>query len=79
MAEAKRFRYGAKDILSYFTDCCWKTAVKRGKRVGIIFGRPPVLDVELYEERMRLLQLGLIDKNGNVIKKKKEKSHEDGN
>jgi hypothetical protein len=79
MEEAKKFRYGAKDILSYFTDCCWKTAVKRAKRVGIILGRPPVLDVELYEERMRLLQLGLIDKNGNVIKKKKEKSYEDGN
>jgi hypothetical protein len=63
--------YGWKDICEYLGKCTPRTAQKRAKRVGIIFEPGfPALDTALYEERVRMKNLGLIDKQGNIIKKR---------
>ena len=62
--------YGLKDICEYLGRCSPRTAHRRAKRVGIVLEpRCPALDTTLYEERMQMKNLGLLDKNGNIIKK----------
>lgn len=69
--------YGWKDICAYLGHCSVLTAQRRAKRVGIVFERSyPVLDTELYEKRVKMKSLGLLDKHGNTIAKTRRSNNE---